>query len=140
MYQLGSFGRVGSLAEKVKGATLEADSKLGVFCQLPQISVGEAQQRICREIKVPSHPEDLVRALGDPVWRFERIGLEAGCSPAKPVVLHAPPSREARRPRQLFPDQSRNAAYAAQETCRSYGLSERSLSGAPGIEQNIGFK
>ena len=35
MYQMGSFGRVGYLAEKVKGATLEADSKRGVFCQLP---------------------------------------------------------------------------------------------------------
>lgn len=34
--------------------------------------------RICREIKVTSHPEDLVRALQDPSWHLERIGLEAG--------------------------------------------------------------
>ena len=33
---------------------------------------------ICREIKVPSHPQDLVRILQDPPWRLERIGLEAG--------------------------------------------------------------
>src|SRR5918998_6306233 len=34
--------------------------------------------RICREFKVTSDPEDLVRALQDPTWDFERIGLEAG--------------------------------------------------------------
>jgi transposase len=34
--------------------------------------------KVCREVKVISHPEDLVRALQDPAWRFTRIGLEAG--------------------------------------------------------------
>ncbi|BCH26965.1 hypothetical protein MesoLjLb_67500 [Mesorhizobium sp. L-8-3] len=33
---------------------------------------------ICREGKVPSHPEDLARVLTDPAWTFVRIGLEAG--------------------------------------------------------------
>jgi transposase len=33
---------------------------------------------VCREVKVPSHPEDLARVLKDPAWNFERIGLEAG--------------------------------------------------------------
>ena len=33
---------------------------------------------ICRELKVPSHPNDLVGALKDPAWRLVRIGLEAG--------------------------------------------------------------
>ncbi|MER9972123.1 IS110 family transposase, partial [Mesorhizobium sp. M0060] len=33
---------------------------------------------VCREMKVPSHPEDLARVLKDPAWNFERIGLEAG--------------------------------------------------------------
>ncbi|SFU22761.1 transposase [Mesorhizobium sp. YR577] len=33
---------------------------------------------ICREIKVASHPEDLVQALKNPEWRLVRIGLEAG--------------------------------------------------------------
>jgi transposase len=33
---------------------------------------------ICREVKVPSHPEDLARVLQDPTWRLARIGLEAG--------------------------------------------------------------
>ncbi|TJW45196.1 MAG: IS110 family transposase, partial [Mesorhizobium sp.] len=31
----------------------------------------------CREMKVPSHLEDLARVLTDPAWNFERIGLEA---------------------------------------------------------------
>src|SRR3954447_17273324 len=39
--------------------------------------LGEAG-RICREVKVTSHPEDLLRILQDPIWHFERIGLEAG--------------------------------------------------------------
>lgn len=33
---------------------------------------------ICREMKVPSHPEDLARVLTEPAWRLERVGLEAG--------------------------------------------------------------
>jgi hypothetical protein len=33
---------------------------------------------ICREMKVVSHPEDLLAVLCDPAWRLERVGLEAG--------------------------------------------------------------
>ena len=33
---------------------------------------------ICRELKVPSHPEDLLRVLHDPAWTLVRVGLEAG--------------------------------------------------------------
>jgi transposase len=33
---------------------------------------------ICREMKAPSHPEDLARVLQDPTWRLARVGLEAG--------------------------------------------------------------
>jgi transposase len=33
---------------------------------------------ICREVKVPSHPDDLIKVLKDPKWQIERIGLEAG--------------------------------------------------------------
>ncbi|ANY82217.1 transposase (plasmid) [Microvirga ossetica] len=36
------------------------------------------ETRICRETKVPSHPDDLAQVLHDPAWRLERIGLEAG--------------------------------------------------------------
>ncbi len=34
--------------------------------------------KICREIRVASHPEDLLQILQDPAWHLERIGLEAG--------------------------------------------------------------
>ena len=34
--------------------------------------------KVCRELKVTSHPDDLVRVLQDPAWRLERVGLEAG--------------------------------------------------------------
>ncbi len=38
----------------------------------------DMHRAICRELKVPSHPEDLVRTLKNPEWRLVRIGLEAG--------------------------------------------------------------
>jgi hypothetical protein len=34
--------------------------------------------KICRETKVPSHPDDLVHVLQDPAWRLQRMCLEAG--------------------------------------------------------------
>ena len=34
--------------------------------------------RILREVKVASEPEDLLKVLGNPIYRFKRIGLEAG--------------------------------------------------------------
>src|SRR5438552_17097486 len=34
--------------------------------------------RIVRELKVASEPESLLEVLGDRIYRFKRIGLEAG--------------------------------------------------------------
>ena len=34
--------------------------------------------RIVREVKVASEPEALLKVLGNPIYRFKRIGLEAG--------------------------------------------------------------
>lgn len=34
--------------------------------------------KICRETKIPSYPDDLVRLLNDPAMPATRIGLEAG--------------------------------------------------------------
>jgi len=34
--------------------------------------------KLCREVKAPTHPEDLARVLKDPSWQLERVGLEAG--------------------------------------------------------------
>ena len=33
---------------------------------------------VCRELKVPSHPEDLLQVLRDPALPLDRVGLEAG--------------------------------------------------------------
>lgn len=51
---------------------------LDVSVKETSICIVDETGAICREIKVPSHPEDLVQALRDPAWRLVRIGLEAG--------------------------------------------------------------
>lgn len=33
---------------------------------------------ICRELKVTSHPDDLIEVLSNPSWHLVRIGLEDG--------------------------------------------------------------
>ena len=52
----------------------------GLDVSVKEISVCIVDEtgEVCREVKVPSHPQELVRALRDPAWRFVRIGLEAG--------------------------------------------------------------
>lgn len=42
------------------------------------ICIVDETGEICRELRVPSHPEDLAEVLKHPAWRLERIGLEAG--------------------------------------------------------------
>ncbi|MGX9181929.1 IS110 family RNA-guided transposase [Mesorhizobium sp. BHbdii] len=51
---------------------------LDVAVKETAICIVDETGAICPEMKVPSHPEDLVRVLTDPAWTFERIGLEAG--------------------------------------------------------------
>ena len=51
---------------------------LDVSVKETSVCVIDEAGKICREVKVQSHPEDLVAALNDPAWRLERIGLEAG--------------------------------------------------------------
>jgi transposase len=51
---------------------------LDVSVKETAICIVDETGTVCREVKVPSHPEDLARVLKDPAWNFERIGLEAG--------------------------------------------------------------
>jgi len=51
---------------------------LDVSVKETSVCVIDEAGKICREVKVPSHPGDLIEALKDPAWRIERIGLEAG--------------------------------------------------------------
>jgi len=51
---------------------------LDVSVRETSVCIVDATGELCREVKVPSHPEDLARVLMDPAWQFERVGLEAG--------------------------------------------------------------
>src|ERR1700719_941581 len=51
---------------------------LDVSVKETSICLVDEAGRICREMKVVSHPEDLLAVLCDPAWRLERVGLEAG--------------------------------------------------------------
>ena len=51
---------------------------LDVSLKETSVCVLDEAGNICREVKVASHPADLVRLLEDPGWQFVRVGLEAG--------------------------------------------------------------
>src|SRR6202795_3071071 len=51
---------------------------LDVSVKETSLCIVDEAGRICREMKVVSHPEDLLAVLCDPAWRLERVGLEAG--------------------------------------------------------------
>ena len=51
---------------------------LDVSVKETSVCVVDDAGKIVRELKVPSHPDDLVDALKDPAWLLDRIGLEAG--------------------------------------------------------------
>jgi transposase len=51
---------------------------LDVAVKETSVCIVDETGKICREIKVVSHPEDLLQLLQDPAWRLERIGLGDG--------------------------------------------------------------
>ena len=61
---------------------MEIDMKhyvgLDVSVQETSICILDESGAIRRETKVPTHPEDLIKVLGNPAWQIVRIGLEAG--------------------------------------------------------------
>jgi hypothetical protein len=46
---------------------------LDVSVKESSICIVDETGKVCREMKVLSHPEDLVQALKDPAWRLERV-------------------------------------------------------------------
>src|ERR1700726_5192143 len=52
---------------------------LDVSVKETSICIVDEAGRICREMKVVSHPEDLLAVLCDPAWRLERVGLLGLC-------------------------------------------------------------
>ena len=53
-------------------------SGLDVSVKETSVCIIDETGKICRELKVVSHPDDLIAALKDPARPIERIGLEAG--------------------------------------------------------------
>src|SRR5216684_1348226 len=51
---------------------------LDVSVKETSICIVDDTGRIVREVKVASEPEALMEVLGNPIYRFKRIGLEAG--------------------------------------------------------------
>ncbi len=51
---------------------------LDISVKETSVCIVDETGKICREVKVTSHPDDLIAVLKDPVWNFERIGIEAG--------------------------------------------------------------
>jgi transposase len=51
---------------------------LDVSVKETSICIVDETGKVCRELKVASHPEDLLRVLQDPAWNLVRVGLEAG--------------------------------------------------------------
>ena len=51
---------------------------LDVSVKETSVCIVDESGKVCRETKVPSHPEDLARALQDRAWCLERVGLEVG--------------------------------------------------------------
>lgn len=51
---------------------------LDVSVKETSVCIVDETGKICREVKVVSHPDDLIAVLKDPTLRIGRIGLEAG--------------------------------------------------------------
>jgi transposase len=45
---------------------------LDVSVKETSICIVDEMGKICREVKVPSHPDDLIAVLRDPAWILER--------------------------------------------------------------------
>jgi transposase len=51
---------------------------LDVSVKATSVCILDETGKVCRELKVPSHPEDLIEALTDLGLPLDRVGLEAG--------------------------------------------------------------
>jgi transposase len=69
---------VNSLKHRREKCSMKYYSGLDVSVKETAVCIVDETGKICREMKVVSHPDDLIAVLQDPAWNFERIGLEAG--------------------------------------------------------------
>ena len=68
----------GSRTRQMEKCSTKHYAGLGVSVKEASVCIVDETGKVCREVKVMSHPEELIRALRDPAWRLERVGLEAG--------------------------------------------------------------
>src|SRR4051794_30781469 len=59
-------------------AAMKHYAGLDVSVKESSVCIVDETSAVCHEIKVASHPEELVRALKNSAWQFVRLGLEAG--------------------------------------------------------------
>jgi hypothetical protein len=57
---------------------MEHYAGLDVSVKETSVCIVDETGAICRELKILSYPDDLIRVLKDPAWRLVRVGLEAG--------------------------------------------------------------
>ena len=57
---------------------MEHFAGLDVSVKETSVCIVDDTGRIVREVKAASEPEDLLQFLRNPIYRFKRIGLEAG--------------------------------------------------------------
>jgi transposase len=67
----------GSHKHQLEKRSMKHYAGLDVSVKETSVCIMDEAGTVCREVKVPSHPHDLVRVLKHPAWRIERIGLEA---------------------------------------------------------------
>jgi hypothetical protein len=63
---------------------------LDVLVKETSVCIVDETGKICREVKVSSHPGDLVKLLQDPVWHLARIGLEGTSNRCVIGILRRP--------------------------------------------------
>ena len=57
---------------------MEHFAGLDVSVKQTSVCIVDGAGRLVREVRVASEPEALLAVLTNPLWRFKRIGLEAG--------------------------------------------------------------
>jgi hypothetical protein len=72
--------RWGSHKHQMEKRSMKHYAGLDVSVKETSIWIVDETGKLCREVKVVSHPEDLVQALKDPAQRLERVGLERSLS------------------------------------------------------------
>ena len=69
---------VAGLKHQKEKRSMDHFAGLDVSVKESSVCVVDDTGKIVREVKVASEPEALLHVLGNPAYRFKRIGLEAG--------------------------------------------------------------